>query len=330
MDFEVTTTRGLDRETLRRLSRRSNARGALQLLAHLVLLGGTGVCVWAARGGSWIVPAVVLHGVALNFLFCALHETTHWTAFASRGLNAAVGWLCGFLLLLPPQYFRQFHFAHHRFTQNPELDPELAQPAMHTLGSYLWRATGLPNWRKRLTITLRHALTGRVPEPFVPAHMRSTVVREARILWAGYLAVLGASLILRRPDALIYWIFPVLAGQPFLRLYLMAEHAGCASSDNMFDNTRTTYTNGAVRLLAWQMPYHVEHHCFPSIPFHALARTNALIRERIVVQAPGYLAVHRQLLRQFRRTRLAPPGALPRSQIANKRQLDHMSNSDMS
>jgi fatty acid desaturase len=111
---------------------------------------------------------------------------------------------------------------------------------------------------------------------------------------------------LRRADALIYWIFPLLAGQPFLRLFLMAEHTGCASSDNVLANTRTTTTNGAIRLLSWQMTYHVEHHCFPSVPFHSLARVNLAIGDRAEVVAPGYLAVHRKLLRQFRRFRAVP------------------------
>jgi fatty acid desaturase len=80
----------------------------------------------------------------------------------------------------------------------------------------------------------------------------------------------------------------------------MAEHTGCALGDNMFANTRTTYTNRAVRLLTWQMSYHAEHHCFPSIPFHALGKVNVQIRDRIEVVAPGYLALHRDLLRRFR------------------------------
>jgi fatty acid desaturase len=88
-----------------------------------------------------------------------------------------------------------------------------------------------------------------------------------------------------------------------LRLYLFSEHAGCALSDDMYANTRTTYTNAAVRLLAWQMPYHVEHHAFPAIPFHALAQVNTLIRGRIQVSARGYLALHRGLIRQLRRSR---------------------------
>src|SRR5882724_10553173 len=135
MDLESVERRLLDRDTLRRLSQRSNARGALQWSVHGALLCATGVGVWAARGSWLIAPALVLHGIALNFLFCPLHETTHWSAFASRRANAAVGWICGVLLLLPAQFFRQFHFTHHRFTQNPSRDPELAQPAMKTLGS---------------------------------------------------------------------------------------------------------------------------------------------------------------------------------------------------
>jgi fatty acid desaturase len=97
----------------------------------------------------------------------------------------------------------------------------------------------------------------------------------------------------------------VVAGQPFLRLYLLAEHIGCAFNDNMYANTRTTYTNGAVRLLAWQMPFHAEHHAFPAVPFHALSRVNALVQGRIEVSAPGYLALHRELIRRLRAARAA-------------------------
>jgi len=261
--------------------------------------------IWASRGSLLIVPAIVLHGIVLNFLFCPLHETVHLTAFASRRVNAAVSWACGPLLLLPPHFFARFHFAHHRFTQDPARDPELASPNPTSVRTYLWRVSGLPNWHRRLCVTLRHALTGRVSEPFVSAAERPAIVREARILLSGYLAVLGVSLFLRSADALLYWILPVLAGQPFLRLFLMAEHTGCPLGDNMFANTRTTYTNRAIRLLAWQMSYHAEHHCFPSIPFHALGKVNALIRDRIEVVAPGYLALHRGLLRRFRADRAA-------------------------
>jgi len=316
MEIDAIAIRGLERDTVRRLSRRSDAKGLLQLSAHLALLLASGYLVWLTRSSAWLALTIVVHGFVLIFLFCPLHETIHRTAFASRRLNDTVAWLCGALLMLPPEYFRLFHFTHHRHTQNPALDPELARPKPSSLASYLWHVSGMPNWYNRITVTLRHALTGRVPESFVPEAKRSLIVREARVLWGCYLAVLVVSVLLRRNDAFLYWVLPAIVGQPFLRLFLLAEHTGCELSDDMFANTRTTYTNGIVRLLTWRMSYHVEHHAFPSVPFHALAAVNALIGERIVVATPGYSNLHVSLIRQFlafrRNVRLAEAEQPPR------------------
>lgn len=299
MEIGAIEVNSLDRETVRRLSQRSDARGFLQLGAHAVLLCASGTLVWATQASLWLAPALLMHGIVLTFLFCPLHETIHRTAFASRWPNELVGWVCGAVLMLPPEYFRFFHYTHHRFTQDPARDPELAQPPPSTLASYLWRVSGLPYWHDRLTVTLRHALTGRTNEAYIPPAKSALVVREARILWAFYLAIIAASIYFRRADALIYWVIPALLGQPFLRLFLMAEHTHCALSDDMLANTRTTRTNAAVLLLTWQMPYHAEHHCVPSVPFHALGKLNALVGERVQVRAAGYRAVHRELLRQL-------------------------------
>jgi len=307
MDIDALPTALLPRETIRRLSRRSDARGALQLGTHLGLLVATGAVVWASRGHPWLAAALILHGIVLVFLFCALHECIHRTAFASRALDDAVAWACGALLILPPSYFRLFHFAHHRYTQDRTRDPELAVPAPATPGAYWWRVSGLPYWGERLQTSLRHALTGRVTEPFVPAARAAEVVREARILWGCYLAIGAVSLYAQRADALIYWIVPALLGQPFLRLFLLAEHTGCAFDDDMLANTRTTYTNGAVLLLTWRMPYHAEHHSVPSVPFHRLARVNAMLPAERRVTAPGYLALHRALWRQLRAASATSP-----------------------
>jgi fatty acid desaturase len=282
------------------LLQRSDVRGLRQLAAHTLLLGLTGTAIFLTRGTLWLVPAVFLQGIVLVCLFCPLHETTHRTAFASRTLNRGVGWACGALLLLPPEFFRQFHFTHHRYAQDPARDPELAQPPPASLGAYLWRASGFPNWHRRLSVTLRHALTGQVDEPFVPAHQHAAIVREARLLWSLYLAVLVISLALRRAEALIYWILPVMAGQPFLRLFLLSEHFGCAASDDTLLNTRTTLTNPLMRLLTWQMSYHAEHHWFPAVPFHALGRLHALMPPHVTAER-GYIASHRAMILSLRR-----------------------------
>jgi fatty acid desaturase len=95
-------------------------------------------------------------------------------------------------------------------------------------------------------------------------------------------------------------VIPALLGQPMLRLYLLAEHSACPRSLDMLENSRTTYTNAPVRLLAWNMPFHAEHHAWPSIPFHALPAANALIRSKLRKTSPGYVAALGEIWRTMR------------------------------
>jgi fatty acid desaturase len=64
----------------------------------------------------------------------------------------------------------------------------------------------------------------------------------------------------------------------------------------MLRNARTTRTTGLLRRLAWNMPYHAEHHAHPALPFHALPKAHALLEARIAVQADGYVAVQREII----------------------------------
>ena len=97
---------------------------------------------------------------------------------------------------------------------------------------------------------------------------------------------------------------PLALGQPLLRFVLLAEHSGCEFSADATRNTRTTLTNPLVRWLMWNMPFHAEHHLYPSLPFHALPRAHQWIGPRIDHCDQGYLAVHRQLLQNLRKLAL--------------------------
>ena len=81
------------------------------------------------------------------------------------------------------------------------------------------------------------------------------------------------------------WILPCLPGQPVLRLYLLAEHGRCPFVADMLKNTRTTFTNRIVRFLAWNMPYHVEHHTLPQVPFHRLPDLHDRMQPHLKVTA---------------------------------------------
>lgn len=70
----------------------------------------------------------------------------------------------------------------------------------------------------------------------------------------------------------------------------MTEHTGCVSARDYVENTRTTVTLALVRLVAWNMPYHAEHHSYPAVPFHALPGLHEWVRGRIENLGPGYIA----------------------------------------
>jgi fatty acid desaturase len=212
-------------------------------------------------------------------------------------VNEAVAFVTGALLLLPREYFRAFHFEHHRFTQDPARDPELASPKPASLLQWLWAASGLPYWIFQGRLILRQA-AGRTPEGFYKSDaQRAAVVREARALLALYAGVAAVSLATGSPAALILWIVPALLGQPFLRLYLMAEHTLCPQDPgDMWRNSRTTRSNGLVRWLAWNMPFHGAHHAHPGVPFHALPRLDALVDSAGKTAETGYFRVQKSIL----------------------------------
>ena len=62
----------------------------------------------------------------------------------------------------------------------------------------------------------------------------------------------------------------------------------------MLANTRTLLTAAPVRFLAWNMPYHTEHHSFPAVPFHRLPHLHRLMRSDVMYLDPGYLSFHKR------------------------------------
>jgi fatty acid desaturase len=269
----------------------SNGPGLIHLAAHLGLIVLIGTFI-AMRVPYW--PALMLpQGILIIFLFTALHEATHETAFRSAWLNKSVAALCGFLVIMPPNWFRYFHFAHHRHTQDQERDPELMAKKPETVWDYGRYLSGLPLWWSSIKTIFQNAL-GRWKDDYVPARGRAAVITEARIMLVLYAALSLGSFYLQRSDLLWLWLVPILIGQPFLRAYLLAEHARCPLVANMFENTRTTFTTASVRFIAWNMPYHAEHHAYPVVPFHKLPALHRLTREHLKTTEKGYLRFHRK------------------------------------
>lgn len=272
---------------------RSTRAGLWHLAGHLGLILGVGALIGLGVPGWWLL--VPVQGVLIVFLFTLEHEATHRTPFAHDGLNDWVGRVAGFLLLLPFEWFRFFHLAHHRWTNIEGKDPELEGGKPATRGAWVWHVSGIPYWVAEVRLLAR-LVRGRAEDEFIPPVARSRVVREARGMAVGYL-VLAVTPVLW-PLLWWIWVLPVLMGQPFLRLYLLAEHGDCPRVANMFQNTRTTFTNRVARFLSWNMPYHVEHHVWPQVPFHRLPEVHGMMRKELRVTAEGYVAFTREYLKR--------------------------------
>ncbi len=287
-----------DIDTIRRLTARANGPGLRHLAVHLGFMAATGaLCLWLQ--GVWLVAAMTAHGLLLVFLFPPLHESVHRTAFATPWINKAVADLCGFLLLLPPRWFTAFHMAHHRFTQDPERDPELASPKPTTFWRYVYLLTGVEYWLRMVQGLIGRAL-GRTPGAFIDPRSRRRSIAEARVYLLLYAAIAVVSAATDPRPVLVLWIGPALLGQPFLRAYLLSEHWGCPAVKDMWANTRSVVSVAPVRWLAWNMPYHAEHHANPGIPFHALPAYGELMRGARKVEAAGYAPFHGERIAALR------------------------------
>lgn len=272
-------------------STKRDGPGLWRMALHLGTLVVTGSMIMMSGNVVVIALATLAHGVVMTFLFAPLHESVHRTAFRARWLNRFAGWLGGAVIVLPPRCFSHFHFAHHRHTQDPDRDPELLTAKPTGWLGYLWLLSGIDYWYRAIGGLLKRA-RGEVPASFVPERQRGRVILESRLYLAGYLAAAGLSVLFRVDWMLWLWVLPALVGQPFLRAYLLNEHWGCPVVKDMWRNTRSTISNPLVRLLAWNMPYHAEHHAHAGVPFHALPALSERMEGFREVVTPGYRHFH--------------------------------------
>jgi fatty acid desaturase len=53
--------------------------------------------------------------------------------------------------------------------------------------------------------------------------------------------------------------------------------------------------NPLSRFVYWNMNYHVEHHMFPMVPYHALPALHAKIRHDLPEASPSIFAAYREM-----------------------------------
>ena len=84
----------------------------------------------------------------------------------------------------------------------------------------------------------------------------------------------------------------------------MIQHGGLA--EDVLDhrlNSRTCLMNPISRWIYWNMNYHVEHHMFPMVPYHALSRLHALIKDDLPPACPSVASAFAEMVPAILRQR---------------------------
>ena len=305
----------IDRKTMKSLMRRSDGpalRDTAIWIGALFLSGAGGVYFW---GTWWCVPFFLVYGVLYGYSSDSRwHETGHCTAFRTRWMNDVLYCVASFMIFRELTIWRWSHTRHHTDTIIVGRDPEIVAPRPPDIATLLLNLFAIRSSFNTIRALLMHA-GGRLSEKektFVPEMERWKVAPIARI----YLAILAAVAVacLALPAMLIG--LPTVYGGFLTVLFGVTRHAGLA--EDVLDhrlNSRTIYMNPPFRLLYWNMNYHIKHHMFPMVPYHALPRLHELIKDDCPEPYPSTIAAYREiiptLLRQMRDPRYFAERVLP-------------------
>ena len=276
----------LDRKLLRELMVLRDGpavRDTLIWIALLVLSAAGGIYFW---GSWWCVPFFFVYGT----LYASAgdsrwHETQHRTAFKTKWMNDAVHQLACFMILREPTPWKRSHTRHHTDTLHVGRDPEIAAQRPPNLLKIALFMFWLPNVVPVLSRLVRHAFGRMDPDEktYVPEAEWRKTYRLARIWLAVLAGVVVACLVTRSLlPAMLVGPLPSMYGAWFVWYVGWTQHAGL--EENASDhraNTRTVYMNPVSRFLYWNMNYHLEHHIFPMVPYHALPRLHAAVRHQL-------------------------------------------------
>jgi fatty acid desaturase len=295
----------IDRKTMKALMQRSDGpaiRDTAIWLGAMLALAIAGILLW---GTWWAVPIFLAYGVLYGSASDSRwHECGHGTAFKTRWMNDAVYQIACFMIMRNPVTWRWSHARHHTDTVIVGRDPEIAVMRPPDLFRLVLNVFGILDVGYAVIDMLRNAAGIITPEEqsFIPDMERHKVIRVARIWLAIYVATIALSLWMASILPLMLVGLPRLYGAWHMAMCGLLQHGGLA--DDVIDhrlNSRSVLMNPVSRFIYWNMNYHVEHHMFPMVPYHALPRLHEMIRHDLPAPNRSILEGYREMLPAFLR-----------------------------
>lgn len=265
----------IPRKQLKVLMTRCNFEGLLSFGMWGVCLGLTGYAAYRSAGNYWVIPAFFLYGTIYSSCDARWHECAHGTPFRTRWLNETFYVVCSLMNMKEGTYTRWSHTRHHTETIVVGLDPEIQvmRPAdlKRVLLDFLW----LPDAIQMFRVMFIHALgaPSKEAKDFVPQSEWRKMFWWSRVYLLIYGAMIAWSVWVHSWLPVLFFPLARLYGGWLHQIFSLTQHAGLA--ENVRDhrlNTRTVELNPIFRFLYFNMNYHIEHHMFPMVPFHALPK----------------------------------------------------------
>ena len=302
----------IDRGEFKAFMRRNNARAFAQFGGFLALVAAAGCLAYLSLGTVWAVPAFLFYGTIFAFAEAATHEFDHGTPFRTRWLNDAGSWIACFMMWREPVFGRYKHARHHSYTSILGIDTEGAGFRPRNLfDQAIEMMVRYRHARLHLGATLRHAV-GIVSERdrtfyCIPESEHRRMCWNSRFLLLAYGAVIAWSVAAQSWLPLLFLVLPHSYGAWLFDLCSRAQHDGLAT--NITDHrvtTRTMLLGPVLRFLYWNMNYHIEHHLYPTVPFHALPKLHDRIKDQLPAPTTGLWGTWRQILPALIRQRKDP------------------------
>ena len=287
------------RETMRSLLERQDGPAIRDTILWFALILGFGFVTYRAWGTRWVIVPYLFYSVLYaSTSDSRWHEAGHGTAFKTDWMNNTLYEIASFMVMRESTVWRWSHTRHHSDTIIVGRDPEIAIPRPPDVKAIIMSFFNLRVYPKFFGHMLLHSI-GRMSadeKTYIPQMEFPRVYRRARVYVAIYAIVIGLSLYTRRILPLMFVGFANLFGTWLLVTYGLTQHAGLA--ENVLDhrlNCRTVYMNPIHRYLYWNMNYHVEHHMFPLVPYHALPKLHAAMKDDCPTPYPSLFSAWREI-----------------------------------
>ena len=271
------------RETMRQLLVRRDGPAIRDTIIWFALIIGAGYATYRLWGSAWaILPYAIYAVLYASTSDSRWHEAGHGTAFKTDWMNNVLYEIASFMVMRESVVWRWSHNRHHSDTIIVGRDPEIAIPRPPQLKNIVMTFFNVRTYISYFRAVLRHC-AGRMSadeKTFIPVTEFPHVYRNARIYAAIYAAAIALSFHERSVLPLMLVGFTNFFGTWLMPIYGFTQHAGLA--ENVLDhrlNCRTVYMNPIHRFLYWNMNYHVEHHMFPLVPYHALPGLHAAVKD---------------------------------------------------